>query len=318
MLLRDLRRAREAPENVDEASAFRIARGVLETCTEFVPTQSFRDPRGEWDPGLPELRCAVEASDAGRVQQIVGWCMMYAAEVSGKRLESDAAAIEETLSILEQRDVREFQFAILKSPWAMKIVAKQDRYLTVDKISPEKPGRLYFHRVFRDVVRFLQFCDRNLSTTAVVWRDAPVDFYDDAYETPLDFFLAQRKEHPISKLVTVRSADGWRPFHFEVAEELVALPPKSEAGLVFRSVLKACIRVAKLKQGSCADEIGEAIQFGCLLGESTQLDQKALELLQKVPHYQASLGRAVIQKPNSSDSSAIVALFLPIPLFPTS
>ena len=313
-LLRDLRRVRETPPEPDENTSQLVATRVLEKCGAIREGPSFRDPRGEWDPGIEELHAAVTCGDKQTTKSIIGWCLLYQREV-GK---GDSCGISEivdlVLETLSERDLREARFALLKSPWAKNIIKKQHtkKKVEVCEISPEKPGPFYFHRVFDDVITFLRICDKENDITAIAWDNCPVHFYEDAFSNLEEFVVSQRGVTQVQNFVSIAGTTEWHPFYIKVVNPLISLPPGSEAGSVFQRVLRGCVRVAKLKQLGCTDEIDYASAFGCLLGKNTQLDSEALGLLKFNHHYQASLGRAVLMEPKKTDTSGIVGLFLPV------
>ena len=316
MLLRTFARSCVAlPHCVDEETALFVARNVVEQYTAPLPKQIYCDPRGKWDPGVPELAVALNKGDTPKVRTIVAFALLYELHVNKQETTSIQAAIETTKRVLEERDFREEKFSVLNSPWALKLISKQGRHLSVASISPEPPGPFYFHRAFEDVYKFLRQCADNFCTTAIEWTAAP-RVYEDAYDTPLDFFLRQRDVYPGASFVSIRSASGWQPPHFKVFQPLITLPPKSEAGIVYREIRRGCICVARLKQTNCVDKIDRGITFGCLLGKGTQLDKDALGLLKENPYYQRSLGNSLANSPTAKDASAIVALFTGIAKVP--
>lgn len=318
MLIQNLRRVRERTEVVDDNEAHAIAKQVIErgiACTE---APSFRDPRGEWDPGFAELHAAVACGDREAVKQIVGWCLLYCTQVKKVTPEGLVASVDAVHQVLAERDEREERFAILKSPWAKNVIKKTKKKIDVAQISPEKPGPLYFHRVFEDVITCLQIYDNDISITAVVWENVPIEIYEDAFKSPKDFVIAQRKRGDICTVISVASEGAWKPDYLQIVVPLQALPPGSEAGEVFQRIIQSCIRVAKFKQANCTEEIRRGVIFGCQLGQGTQLDRTSLEFLKSSTHFQASLGRALMMKPSRQDSSAVVGLFMPIsPVWPS-
>ena len=317
-LLRKFGRVREPlPDGVDEKAAMVVAQRVLESEKTDIPRNAYQDPRGHWDPGLPELSAAFHSGDARETRQIVAWALMFEMHVHGKVAETISEAVTAVFNVLLGRDGREERFAVLTSKWAVAEIARQNRHMDTEKISPEPPGPFYFHRAFEDVVRYLRQCSDGSHTTAIRWTDAPHGVYTDAFENPLDFFIGEREKYPVSSFVTVRSTEGWRPPRFDIQEPLIPIPPRSEAGLVFCAVLQGCIRVARLRATSAAAAIEKGIEFGCILGKGTQLDQEALMLLRDNVHYQSSIGNALIANPRRTDASAAVALFTGIPTLPS-
>ena len=124
MFIQNLRRVRERTSAVDDKEAHIIAKKVVErgiVCTE---APSFRDPRGEWDPGFAELHAAVTCGDREAVRQIVGWCLLYHTLVKKVTPENLNVSIDAVHQVLAERDQREERFAILKSPWAKNVIKK--------------------------------------------------------------------------------------------------------------------------------------------------------------------------------------------------
>jgi hypothetical protein len=316
--LRRFRRARQekvADAALDQDAALKVAALVLERCPTEIPQILFRDPRGVWDPGLAELCAAVHGGDACLVQQIVGWALLYELHVNGNETTDAAAAVETACRVLGDRDTREARFSVLRSEWATAAIEAAGRHVTTEQVSPEPEGPFYFHRAFEDVLKYLRQTADGWHTTAIVWPEAPA-VYDDAFDTPLACFRAERGRYPGRAFVTVRSDAGWTPPRFEVHQPLIPIPPRSEAGLVFAAILGGCIRVARLQVRAANEQIDKGIEFGCILGKGTQLDREALTLLRNTPHYQRSVGNALQEKPGPNDASAAVALFTGVPTLP--
>lgn len=312
MNLSQLRRRAYKPASllVAEEDASLLADQVLSfSSLSFSSHQHFLNPRGEWDPTLHNLWHARNFGTLRDVAEILSWCLEFCRAFGGHT--SSLVSANDIYVVLNQAEDREAQFAQLALPWCKPLLKKFGDVLVSD-LSPEPTdGPFYFHRVFDDVMQFLFLKENAHVTTAVEWNEVEPSMYDDAFATPLDFFKKYRGKHRLPKFVSVKSSAGWKPLFVQVWKPLACVGVDCKAGQVFWEVVRECVAVARCTKHDCSATIEKAIVFGCVLGQGTQLDQRALYLLKVSPHHQASLGRAILGMQRRQDASWIPGLFFP-------